>query len=420
MNRSLLKVTLAFAFFVIFCAGLSAASKKTDSKSNLFVVGDSIILGGSGSNVYSEYLQQYLDKIYGADKIAVYNYSFYDLNTSQIFKLVENLLRKQKNTEFVVITAGEANFYNLGGFSDYLKDAGRYYPQNESIQESEIDSALKLNTAVAGIYNSPRAIAQKAFVKYAFSAAYMTLAGSGPRKIGGYVPKVIPSFLLLADDYEKIPVSPYFVRKYRAAWDMINGGKYKEAEELLSLMLLENPYDSNVFYALGSLYLLYGGMENEALKMFEDGILVNPFDRNNKCYKGLSIMYMSYDGEAVSEILYFVRVIKTYLGEAIPEINAVSAIDSAVYDEKIAAVSGWIISDIRKINSLCLSKGVHLIVAGYPFNAKSNELLKSAFYWSNIDFVDNSAIKPDGQLRQAYSDMAQNVAGAINRTGSKR
>jgi len=388
----------------------------------LFVVGDSIILGSGGANEYSDYLQKFLDRIYGSDKIAVYNYSFYDLNTRQIFRLVENLLSKQKNTEYVVIMAGEANFYNLKGFPEYLNELGRYSPQTAIIEESELDAAIKLNTGVASIYNSPLAFSQKAFVEYAFSIAYRTLAGAGPRKIGGYVPKIIPAFVLLSDVYDITPVDASFLKRYRAVWDMINDGKYKEAEETLLLLLSENPHSSNVYYALGSLYLMQEGREKEALKMFMDGILLNPFDKNNKNYKGLSIMYMSYDGEIISEILYFVRAIKMYMGESIPEINAISAINTADYDKKIAAINNWIVSDIKKIDDLTKSKGVKLIVAGYPFNAKSNELLKNSFSLSNIEFVDNSNIKTEdviAQSQQIYPEIAKNVVNVIDRIGAK-
>ncbi|MCL2485415.1 MAG: hypothetical protein FWF00_04995 [Endomicrobia bacterium] len=417
MNRSLFKAMLIFVFFIIFCSGVNASAK-----SNLFVVGDSILLGSGGATAYSDYLQTFLNKLYGANKIAVYNYSFYDLNTNQIYRLVENLLSKQKDTEFVVIMAGEANFYNLDGLTEYLTDLGSYSPQAAHIEGSDFDAVLRLNTAVASIYNSPLAASKKDSFGYLFSTAYITLTGAGPKKIGGYVSKIIPRFVLLSDIHENISVSASFLARYRVAWNLMNAGKHKEAEEILLLMLLENPLNSNIYYALGSLYLMQENREAEALKMFQDGILVDPFNKDNKSYKGLAIMYMSYDGEIISEILYFVRAIKPHFGEKIPEINAISAIDTADHDKKIAAVNNWILSDIRRINALTASKGVHLIVVGYPFDAKSNALLRNTFYLSSIDYIDNSDIITDSsaiQSGQTYSDMAKKVINAINRARKK-
>ena len=90
--------------------------------------------------------------------------------------------------------------------------------------------------------------------------------------------------------------------------------------------------------------------------MFEEGILVNPFDKSNQCYKRLSVIYMSYDGKIISEVLYFSRVLKSYLGELIPEINSITALNTADYDIKVRMINKWVLSDIKKMDELCKSK----------------------------------------------------------------
>ena len=421
MNRDGLKLILSFVLVIgFFCSVYGAPKQK---KMDIFCVGDSIVLGNRGTYIYSDILQSLFDKEYGANKVSVYNYSFFDMNTAQCLRLVRDLLSKQDSaTEFIVIMAGEANFYNLNGFTDYLSSSGHYTPQEAFVRANDIDSVKKLNTGVASMYNSPQALSAEASLHYAFSAAYRSVAGNSPKKINGYSPKITPSFAVLAKDNMRTTDYLSFGTRYKAAWDFINEGKYKEAEALLKEMLRTNPFESGVYYTLGSLYLMEDGKkENEALKMFEEGILVRPFDKSNQCYKGLTVMYMSYEGRIISEILYFARVMKSYLGEHIPEINAITALNATDYDEKVATVHNWIISDIKKIDSLCKSRNVQLVVVDYPFDAKIRDFLRSTLAFSDIIFVNNSDILKDSEVSgtqgtaKVYIDTAKNVMDAISK-----
>ncbi|MCL2335018.1 MAG: hypothetical protein FWC57_03030 [Endomicrobia bacterium] len=444
MNRELIKAAIASLWIFIF---LSAAYGDDKVKPGVFCVGDSIVLGNKGAYIYSDILQTLFDKQYGKDKVAVFNYSFFDMNTAQCLTLVTDLLEKQKGTEYVVMMAGEANFYNLNGLTGYLSSIGRYAPESPFVEENDVNAVEKLNTGVASMYNSPAAGAKKAVLQYAFSRAYRAFSENGAKKVGGYTPKVMPSFHVLTDDFKQKVAPASYTTRYRTAWDFINNKRYAQAEEILTDMLAANPLDSNVYYSLSSLYLLdsKGKNADKALKMLEDGILANPFDKNNQCYKGLSVMFMTYDGRAAAEILYFARVMKSYLGERIPEINSIAAIGAADYANKIAIVSGWILSDIKKINEVCEKNGVKLVVAGYPLDAKSNELIKKAFSSGSVIFVDNSSVSaavaegaspsgesPPGEApsdgapsggapadsARIYADTAKNVMDAIikNRT----
>lgn len=419
MSRSTFKAILSLVLVaVFFCASYAAPRQK---KTNIFCIGDSIVLGNKGIYIYSDILQLLFDKEYGSSKISVYNYSFFDMNTTQCLKLIGDLLSKPDNmTEFIVIMAGEANYYNLNGFTDYLISEGMYSSQDAFISENDIDAVKKLNTGVASMYNSPAAHSNKASLHYAFSAAYRYIAGHTPKKIDGYVPKVIPSFLVLSDDNIRNVDYVSFNARYKIAWDFINAKKYKEAEAVLKEMLRHKPLDSSLYYTLGSLYLMDSSNSrvNEALKMFEEGILINPFDKSNQCYKGLSVMYMSYDGKIVSEIMYFARVMKSYLGEKIPEINSITALNTTDYDTKVRMINEWVISDIKKIDVLCKSKNVQLLVVDYPLDAKVSEFLRNALSFSNIVFIDNKSVSKDSDSVQdatIYVETARNVMEVINK-----
>lgn len=421
MSRSIVKVLAVCAVIVVFSCLVYGAGKQ--KRIGIFCIGDSIVLGNKGAYVYSDILQLLFDKEYGSGKVSVYNYSFFDMNTSQCLKLAGDLLSAPDNkTEFIVIMAGEANHYNLNGYTDYLSSQGLYVPQSAFIEGSDIDSVKKLNTGVASMYNSPAAYSDKACLQYAFSAAYRSIAGSSPKKIGGYVPKIIPSFMILAqEDAEKPIPAASFKTKYKLVWDFAGSQKYKEAQNLLKEMLRGRPLDSSLYYALGSVYLAdkSGSGVNEALKMFEEGILVNPFDKSNQCYKGLSVIYMSYDGKIISEVLYFSRVLKSYLGELIPEINSITALNTADYDVKVRMINEWVLSDIKKMDELCKSKGARLLVADYPLNSKVGAFLRNALSFGNITFIESKADEggdgPPPDSSSIYAETAKNVMEAINK-----
>lgn len=420
MSRSAFKVIVSCAVIVVFFCAVYGAPR--ERKTDIFCVGDSIVLGNKGIYVYSDMLQLLFDKEYGSNKVSVYNYSFFDMNTTQCMKLVTDLLSKPDNkTEFIVIMAGEANYYNLNGFTEYLTAEGLYKRQHAFIDKTDVDAVKKLNTGVASMYNSPAAHSDKASLHYAFSIAYRSIAGSSPKRIDGYIPKIIPSFLVLDDDIaHNINYGESFNARYKLVWDFINKKKYAEAENMLKEMLTGRPLDSRLYYTLGSLYLMDSGNSriNDALKMFEEGILINPFDKTNQCYKGLSVIYMSYDGRIVSEVLYFARVMKSYLGELIPEINSITAINTDDYDVKIRMVNEWVISDIKKIDKLCKDHNVQLLVVDYPLNAKANTFLKNAFSHSGIVFVDNKSViftADASQDSSIYEETAKNVMAVINK-----
>ncbi|MDR1195615.1 MAG: hypothetical protein LBL00_03960 [Endomicrobium sp.] len=424
MSRSAFKVILSCVLVnVLFCIAYGAPKQK---KTDIFCIGDSIILGNKGSQIYSNTLQMLLDKEYGANKFSVYNYSFFDMNTTQCLQLINDLLSKPDNNEkFIIITAGEANYYNPGGFTDYLASEEKYVPQSAFIDGSDIDAVKKLNTGVASMYGSPAVHSDKASLYYTFSMAYRSITGHSPKKIEGYSPKIIPSFLVLSEDSVPNMVSgDSFNARYKLAWEFINSKRYNEAETILKEMLRTKFLDPALYYALGSLYLMDSGnlRINEALKMFEDGILLSPFDKTNQCYKGLSVMYMSYDGKIIAEVLYFSRVMKSYLGERIPEINSITAINTADNYIKENMVREWIISDIKKIDKLCKSKNARLFVTDYPIDSKVNGFLSNTLSFGAIEFIDNKFVSKNAdpsRENSIYEETAKNVMEAINKQMKK-
>jgi hypothetical protein len=127
---------------------------------------------------------------------------------------------------------------------------------------------------------------------------------------------------------------------------------------------------------------------------------------------------MSYDGKIISEVLYFSRVMKSYLGERIPEINSITAIGASDYDVKVRMIHDWIISDIKKIDSLCKNKGVKLLVVDYPLDAKVSAFLRNSLSYGNIIFVENKPVSKGAESLEAasiYVDTARNVMDVINK-----
>ncbi|MDR3113074.1 MAG: hypothetical protein LBU09_01725 [Endomicrobium sp.] len=415
MSRSLSKFSVCFFLATfLFCPSSWAAQK---AKSKVLFITDSIVLGNNGVKEYSSALQGMFDKEYGKNKIEVKDYSFFDLNSSHAMKLARSLLKKNQDVQCVIVTVGEGNFYNLNGFADYLSYEGKYLPLKAVISPNEPDAAFKLNLSVADFYNSIAVTAQSSRLKYSASAAYRQIAGNAPKTFNGYRAKIIPSFVLLRADSNPFAAAS-FSDNNKLVWSYIGKKQYSKAEELLLKMLDDDPLNSGIYYALGSLKITRDKKQADAaLSAFENGILANPFDANNKCYKALALMYMSYRGRIVNEILYFSGVLKSFIGEANPEINAICALGRSDYDDKIYNINRWIISDLKRIDDLCRQKGVLLIISGYPSGAKAESVLKNILYSPNAVFIDNSQISVDGNSDRGkiYLEMAAKIAAAIKR-----
>jgi hypothetical protein len=409
-----MKISVSFFLVSFLLFPLYAADKK--AKSSVLFVADSIVLGNNGVKEYSSVLQNMFDKEYGKNKVEVKSYSFFDLNTSQALKLIRYLLEKQQNAQYVILMTGEGNFYNLNGFSDYLLYEGKYLPSKAVIAPEDSDAVFKLNLAVADFYNSISASANSPF-KYSASAAYRQIAGSPPKIFNGYRAKIVPSFEFLRSE-SKLSSDVSFADKNKAVWNYIGQKQYDKAEGLLREMLSDYPLNSGIYYALGSLRLTSSKKyADAALAAFESGILTNPFDSDNKCYKALSLMYMSYRGKILNEILYFSGVLKSFIGEISPEINAICAINTADYEEKISEISKWVMSDTKRIDDLCRQKGVALIINGLPSGTKSESVLKNILYSTNTIFVDNSSINAlkSSDRDKVYQEMAENLFAAVKR-----
>jgi len=413
MRLSFMKFAVSFFIATLLCCPLQAADKK--AKGDVFFIADTIVLGNNGVKECLSALQGMFDKEYGKNKIEIKSYSFFDLNTSQALKLARNVLEKQ-DVWRIIVMIGEGNFYNLNGFSDYLSYEGKYLPLSAVISPQDPDAVFKLNIAVADFYNSIETAASSP-LKYSASAAYRQIAGNEPKAFNGYKAKIIPSFALLRTDTKSYP-DVYFAEKNKLAWNYISQKQYGKAEDILREMLAGNQQNSGIYYALGSLYLTRDKKHAEAaLSAFMNGIMLNPFDPGNKCYKALALMFMSYKGKILNEILYFSGVLKSFIGEISPEINAICAINSTDYDQKMSDINKWIISDIKQLDDLCRKKGVELIVNGYPSGAKAENVLRSIPYSVNTVFVDNSSISlsSNRDRNKVYLEMAEKLFTATKR-----
>ncbi|MBR3627211.1 MAG: hypothetical protein IKN42_00005, partial [Elusimicrobia bacterium] len=181
---------------------------------------------------------------------------------------------------------------------------------------------------------------------------------------------------------------------YRYAWTLIRANKYEEAKMFLSSILEKKPSQSMLYYALGSAYLSENAKDCEfkALQCFEDGILVDPLNKDNICYKGLVLLYMSYKGEITAEVLYFARCLNEYITSPNEELEAILAINTINYDEKIKIINDWILSDMEKIKNKAIVSNTKLIFTSYPEDIPINSLISEYVKnTSRVLYIDNKA-----------------------------
>ena len=147
-----------------------------------------------------------------------------------------------------------------------------------------------------------------------------------------------------------------------------------------------------LYYALGSAYLYENNKDCEfkALQCFEDGILVDPLNKNNICYKGLVLLYMLYKGEITAEVLYFARGLNEYITFPNEELEAIMAINTVDYDKKIKVINDWILSDMEKLKNKAIVSNTKLIFTSYPEDLPINSLISEYVKnTSRVLYVDN-------------------------------
>ena len=383
----------ATLFFVLFCLSYSIGEQKT-----IFYISDNIHFSDTFDTQYTNMLKDLLEDFYGKKTVSINKFSRFDINTTESFEIIHSTI-KQNIPNAVILMIGEANYYNLYGFSSYISGNKIEIPYQK--QKTVFD----INKDMANIYG-----VKTKFLDNIINTAYKQIINTSQE----YRPKVIPDFYALEDTFTTDGNLLAAIETYRYAWSLIKDNNFDKAREFIISMIKSKPSISMFYYALASTYLLEQkeNYEFEALKWFENGILADPFNKDNLCYKGLILLFMSYKGEITTEILYFAKMLNYCSKNLSNEITTIVTINTSDYDKKTEAINGWILYDIERIKEFCNKNNIPLIYASYPEDSKVNKPIetyindtKDIFYINNVS--NNKQEETDLLIRRLAKNMSK-------------
>ena len=302
----------------------------------------------------------------------------------------------------MILNVGDSNYHNLYGFASYMRGRNR----NNSVVIKEIKDMYEINNEMLKLYGS----SGKGTLTKVVGGVYNKIMGAGSDKT--FKPKVVPNFYALKSDFTVDTNFMATIKSYEQAWNLIRDRKFDEAKVLLSSIIEKKPSQSMLYYALGSMYLTENseGCELKALQCFEDGILVDPLNKLNLCYKGLELIYMLYKGEITADVLFFARGISQYITFPSESLESIMAINTIDYDEKIQTINDWILSDIDKIRNKAFVSNTNLVFAGYPDKIPINNLLSDyAKNSSKAMYLENEEISADDNSDFTIYKMAKKI-----------
>ncbi|MFA7074854.1 MAG: hypothetical protein WC234_06685 [Endomicrobiaceae bacterium] len=373
------KFLLTGFVFVVFSSIVYAAD------ANILYISDNIHLTDSFDAKYVDLIQNFIDEDYGKGKIQIQKISRFDINTTECFEFLE-IFNQKKLPKAVILMIGEANYHNLYGFSTYIQNIDKDKPKIIPVPKT----LKQVSKEISEIYGADKESGNKIV-----DIAYKQIINGGRKDFN---PKVIPDFQVLKKDFSIDNNILSSVEVYRHAWTLIREKKYEKAKEFLEAVLDKKPSLSMLYYALGSLYLIEQkeNAEINALKIFEEGILVEPFNRNNLCYKGLILLFMMYKGEITAEVLYFSRALNFCVPNISDEISAITTINTPNYEKKIQVIDKWILYDIAKIVQICNSENIKLVFTTYPVDVEVNKVISDDLVkGSHNTFFFSNKVSPD-------------------------
>jgi len=356
-------------------------SAVTFAGESILYISDNTHMSDSFSIKSLDMLQTFIDDDFGKDKVNVSNVSRFDMNTTQCLELFDSIYRRG-HQDAIVLMIGDSNYHNLYGFSKYMKSVNLDRP----ITIKSPKNVSEVNNEMLKLY----AVANKSTLTNIVSTVYNKIMGSGVKN--SFVPKVVPNFYVLNSNFKKDDNVIATLNTYRYAWSLIKQEKYEEAKAFLIPIIESKPSQSMLYYALGSAYLSENSKDCElkALQCFEDGVLVDPLNKENICYKGLVLMYMLYKGDITSEVLFFARGLNEFITFPNDELESILAINTTNHDEKVKVINNWIISDMDKLKNKAIVSNTKLIFSSYPDDIPINKLIadyvKNA---SRVLYIDN-------------------------------
>ena len=169
-------------FFLSFCLSYSFCEQK-----KIFYISDNLHLSGIFDTQYTDMLQEKLEDFYGKGSVSIDKFSRFDINTTESFEIINSTI-KSNVPKAVILMVGEANYYNLYGFSNFVSG------DKKTINQGKQKTALELNQDIANIYG-----VKTKFLNNIVNAAYKQIINLSD----GYKPKVIPEFYALEDSFIK-------------------------------------------------------------------------------------------------------------------------------------------------------------------------------------------------------------------------
>ncbi|MDR3112154.1 MAG: hypothetical protein LBU55_03160 [Elusimicrobiota bacterium] len=417
MKAKNVSLILAFFYLLSFSGDLFSQSRNDITKCEVFYFGDNAVLGTRKTNDYVAELQKNLSAKFSSEKISVINCAYLNFSTSQIYEAALTFLNNEsdsKNKVYAIFMGGASNFYNLTGYSSYLQKIGKYKPQASKSDFANNRSTKKLAKLIAKEYNDNFLAKTKEGngLNQIFSTATHFLSNkkhSNEVDSQAQFAQITPRFTILSiNNIDRSSIIPD--SQYSKIWDAINLGDFNSADRMLNESLVKYPSDSKLYYSKGTL-LLFQNKESEALRFFEDGILVDPFNAANLCYKGLGVVFISYEGDISDSALTFSLFLKEYIGEQNGQISSIAAMKGLDHSDKIASIKEWILYDVNRLYALCKRKNIEFIISDYPRSQDFGKLLEEFKRISNnILIADNSNVQIDDNVSK---NLAQNIAKII-------
>lgn len=376
------KKILILFFLVSFTSSIFA-------EKSILYISDSVYLSDSFNTKYMDMLESLAEDDYGKNEIKINKFSKFDMNTTQCIELCD-MLYNQKHYDAVVLMVGNSNYHNLYGFSSYINNKNK----DKSVIIKTPRNIYEINNEMLKLY----AFTKKSTLTKLISSVYKSIIGSTANET--FIPEVVPSFYVLNNNFNIDNNLFATIQTYSHAWKLIKEEKYNDAKIFLNSILEKKPSQSMLYYALGSAYLAekMEDCELKALQCFEDGILVDPLNKENLCYKGLTLLYMMYKGKITAEVLYFARGLNKCITFPSEDLEAIMSINTVDYDKKIQVINNWILDDIEKLRNKSIVSNTNLIFTSYPDDIPINTLIsdyvKDA---SRVSYVDNKTNMQENQ-----------------------
>lgn len=370
-----------FKKLIVACFFVFTFSFLYASDGSILYISDNMQLNNVFDQKYVDMLQGFINEN-NSNKIQIKKFLGFDINTTESIELFE-MFNKDSIPKALILMVGESNYHNLYGFSKYMNNRNRV----QNIKKQNRKNLYEINIEMNRIY----APFKENFAKQVFGTAYRSVISGSAKKT--FSPKVIPSFYALNKDFKKDNNVLAAVQPYRHAWMLIRNKEFDKAKTFLQNIIEKKSSQSMFYYALSCIYLMENKEEKselKALKLLEDGILVDPLNKENVCYKGLMFLFMMYKGEITSEILYFSKALNKCFLNISDEISAIAAINTSDYKRKIEIIDDWILFDIDEIKRKCYNLKIPLIFASYPDDLQINSLIsKHVQNSSNTTYIDN-------------------------------